>query len=294
MITPSNFGILCEPQCSKLDAMANLAQFDIGAKQQEFRIRALLEDLLEAYVGGRPGSKLALAVWFKKSLGLREQNLLLVYGGVIVGGITEPERVPLYWKTGSPGSPVVSIEATDVEWFSKLQKAYPQRLLHYQNDCEVLYFDKNLLSPGILDIFRVITEPSGLIKGWYVDQDEFIKGGKAKNIGGLLSIHRTSRAHFGLVKTEEKDFETCRGILHIEASQLWVPMSPDGLQSYSYYNDWQQGRRVYFLFEGGALYQVLQFEVRTEHDYANRFGLLRETPNDRYSEVYLQAVRPPA
>ena len=101
------------------------------------------------------------------------------------------------------------------------------------------------------------------------------------------------RPMLGLVKTEESsNFENCRGILHVEVGQKWVPLTPGGIQTYTYYNDYQSGRPVYFLFEGGALYEVLKFEVKTAPDYASRFGFLEDTlkPNDRYPEVYLRAV----
>jgi hypothetical protein len=129
------------------------------------------------------------------------------------------------------------------------------------------------------------------MKGWYVSNDEYTK---AKNIQDLLSLHSHASPNLGLVKTEEKDFEQCRGILHVEFSQKWLPLTPEGIQSYTYYNDQQREQPVYFLFEGGALYRVLRFEVKTAPDYADRFRLLGMTPNDRYPEVYLRAVHPPA
>jgi hypothetical protein len=275
--------------------MANLAQFDIGAKQQEARTRALLEDLLvESYRGTRP-HRLALAIWWAaKEHGTRDQHVLCLYAGLPINGITDPEAISLYWKMGNQGPPFVWIEATDVDYFSELMKVDPGRVARYQSDYEVLYFDKTLLTPGLLNSFRIITEPSGLMRGWYIDQNELANSGKPKTIGELLAIYRGTKPNIGLVKTEEKDFDNCRGLLHIESSQLWVPMLPDAVQSYRYYTDWEQDRRVYFLFEGGALYQVLQFEFKTEHDYASRFGLLRTRPDDRYVEVYLRAVRPPA
>lgn len=275
--------------------MANLAQFDIGARQQEARIRALLEDLTDSYRGVRAESRLALAVWWgAKRYGTHEQHLLYVYAGLPMNGITEPESIPLYWKMGTQGPPLVHIEATDVDHFSKLMKADPARVARYQSDYEVLYFDKTLLTPDLLNSFRIITEPSGLMRGWHVDQNELANKGKPRTTGELLAIYRNAKPNIGVVKTEEKDFENCRGLLHIESSQLWVPLSPDAVQSYRYYTDWEQDRRVYFLFEGGTLYQVLQFEFKTEHDYASRFRLLRTRPDDRYVEVYLRAVRPPA
>ncbi|HEY6350072.1 MAG TPA: hypothetical protein VI636_11755 [Candidatus Angelobacter sp.] len=273
--------------------MAHLAQFDVGAKQQEARIKALLEDLTQAYIGVRPESRLALAVWWgAKRYGVKEQHLLYLYEGIPLNGISS-ERVPLYWKTGSQDSPFVLMEATDVDWFSRLLTNDPHRVAQYwsNDDYEVLYFDKTLLNPDLLDKFGIMTEPPGLMKGWYVDEDKY---GKSKNVADLLCFYRSFKPYFGFVKTEEKDFEHCRGILHLEISQKWVPFSPEGIQSYSYFNDLQNGRRVFFLFEGGALYEVLRFEVKTAPDYAGRFGLLRTQSDDQYPEVYLRAVRPPA
>ena len=271
--------------------MANLAQSDLGIKSETARIRALLEDLTDSYMGVRPEGRLALAVWWKRSLGIREQHLLFLFSGTPINGLISGPPVPLYWKAGSPGSPFVFIEATDVNWFLTLLQTDPQRVAQYQDDCEVLYFDKKLLTSNILEKFRVVTEPPGLMKGWDITEDEYVR---SKTIQNLLSLRSQSKPHFGLVKTEEKDFEQCRGILHVEISQKWLPLSPEGIQSYTYYNDQQMGRPVYFLFEGGALYQVLRFEVKTAPDYADRFSLLGKTPNDRYPEVYLRAVRPPA
>ena len=146
------------------------------------------------------------------------------------------------------------------------------------------------MNQEILEIFHVITEPPGLVKGWYVPESEYTK---SRNIQNLLSIHGHTKPEIGLVKTEESaDFENCRGLLHVEITQKWLPLSPEGIRSYTFYNDQQTGRPVYFLFEGGALYHVLKFEVKTAPEYASR--LLGKTRDDRYPEVYLRAVRPPA
>lgn len=271
--------------------MANLAQFDIGTKQQEARIRALLEDLTDSYRGVRPESRLALAVWWAaKQYGIQEQHLLYLYAGTPLNGIAS-QNVPLFWKTGSQQSPLVHIDATDVNHFSTLMQVDPRRVARYQSDYEVLYFDKSLLSAEILNRFGIITEPPGLMKGWYVDADKY---NNSRSIAELTSFYQAFKPNFGLVKTEEKDFEHCRGILHVEISQKWLPFSPEGIQSYSYYADLQRGQRVFFLFEGGALYEVLRFEVKTAPDYAGRFGLLGTTRDARYPEVYLRAVRQPA
>jgi hypothetical protein len=271
--------------------MANLAQSDLGAKSETARIRALLEDLTESYMGVRPEGRLALAIWWKRSLGAREQHLLFLFRGTPINAIISGAPVSLYWKTGASSPPFVFIEATDVDWFSTLLRADPQRVLQYQTDCEVLYFDKKLLTPDILDKFRVVTEPPSLMKGWYITEDEY---NKSNTVQDLLLLHGHTKPNFGLVKIEEKDFENCRGILHVEVSQKWVPLSFEGIQIYPYYNDQQKYQSVYFLFEGGALYQVLRYEVKTAPDYADRFRLLGKAANDRYPEVYLRAVRPPA
>jgi hypothetical protein len=269
--------------------MADLAQFDIGARGQEARIEALLEDLTEIYKGGRPESRLALAVWWKKSLGIQEQHVLLLFSGTPMREISHGPDVPLYWKTGSSGPPFVLVEATDVDWFSTLSKVDPQRIARYQDDFKVLYFEKRLLTPDILERFRIVTEPPGLMKGWHITEDEYAR---SKTVQALLVLHSQARPNFGLVKTgESPDFENCRGILQVEVSQKWMPLSPEGIQTYTYYNEHQRGQSVYFLFEGGSLYKVFQFEVKTAPDYADRFRLLGKTPNDRYPEVYLRAVR---
>jgi hypothetical protein len=61
---------------------------------------------------------------------------------------------------------------------------------------------------------------------------------------------------------------------------------------YAWYGDWQSSRPGYFLLEGGSLYQILKFEVRTAPEYPTRFQLLEKLPDDRYPEVYLRAVLP--
>ena len=67
--------------------------------------------------------------------------------------------------------------------------------------------------------------------------------------------------HIGLVKTEEsQDFENCRGLLHAEHDQVWVPVSLNGLKVYTFYNELQQGAPWIFLFRGGSLYRLLKFE----------------------------------
>src|SRR5205807_5177293 len=100
----------------------------------------------------------------------------------------------------------------------------------------------------------------------------------------LLSLREHVRPDFGLVKTEESaDFENCRGVLHVEISQKWLPLSPENIRAYTYYNDQQSGRSVYFIFEGGSLYRVLKFEVKTAPEHADK--LLEKTRDDRYPEV---------
>lgn len=118
---------------------------------------------------------------------------------------------------------------------------------------------------------------------------------KSANIQTLLSKHEHAKAEIGLTKTgESANFEHCSGVLHVEVMQTWLPLSPEAIKAYAYYNDHQSGRLVYFLFEGGSLYEVLRFEVKAAPEYAGWLGLLGRTPDDRYPEVYLRAVRLPA
>ena len=153
--------------------MANLAQLDLGARAQEAQIRSLLEDLTESYVGVRADSRLALAVWWGvKSFGFGQQHLLFLYSGTPMGEFL-PVKVPLYWKTGAEGPPFVFIQATDVNLFSNLLETNPRQVAHYQVDYEVIYFDKRLLTTQVLNFFQVITEPPGLMKGWYVDEEKY-------------------------------------------------------------------------------------------------------------------------
>ena len=235
---------------------------------------------------------MVLAVWWAKRFGMQEQHLLLLYSGSNTVGIAKAE-VPLYWKMGSEGRPLVFVEAIDLNWFPTLLKIDPNRVAQYQSDCEVLYYDKQLLSRDILDRFQIITEPPGLMKGWYVSEEEYRSS--RGNIQELLSRHAHVRPEFGFVKTyESPDFENCRGILHVESSQRWLPLSPEGIQIYNYYTDRQRGAQVYFLFEGGSIYEVLKYETKTDPDYVTKFRLLEEPRDDRYPEVYLRAMHSPS
>jgi hypothetical protein len=269
--------------------MANVVQFDLKPKGEESRVRALLEDLAEYHTGVYPQNRLALAVWFAKSPEGQDQNVLELFSGPPNAGIVD-SHFSLLWKTGSQSPPYINLRATSVDYFSKLLKEHPGEVAPFQKNFEVLYFDKKLLNQEILEAFQVTTEPPGLMKGWYVTESEYAN---SKNVQGLLSLHAHAQPHFGLVKTQESpDFENCRGVLHVEVSQRWLPFRPEGLQVYTYFTDQQKGNPVYFLFEGGSLYRVLKFEVRTAPEYAGRF--LERTPNDRYPEVYLRAVHPTA
>ena len=56
--------------------MAEMNQLDLKTKGREARIRALLEDVTGYHMGIYPENRLALAVWFGKSLESQEQHLL--------------------------------------------------------------------------------------------------------------------------------------------------------------------------------------------------------------------------
>src|SRR5205085_9931614 len=109
-----------------------------------------------------------------------------------------------------------------IDFFSKLLRSQPQDVQIYQRQYEVLYFDKNLLTQDILSTFQVVTEPPGLMKGWYISEEEYTH---SKNVQELLSRRGHIRPELGLVKIgETADFEYCRGLPHVETSQKWLPL----------------------------------------------------------------------
>ena len=278
--------------------MAELAKVDLARGGEEARLRALLEDLVEYYKGVYPTQPLALAVWFGKSPRSQEHNLLVLFTGRGKGRIHsiphEPldirhDTEPLFWKTGEGGPPWVNIHSTVVDYFAELLDSKPQDLAKFFDKFDVLYFNKDLLPEAIIREFNVITEPSGLLKGWYVSAAEFVPGTTVRE---LLSRRIHARPEIGIVKTEESpDFQYSRGVLHMEISQRWLPLSPGALSVYSLYNDQVAGSPGYFLFQGGSLYQLLKFEIKTAPEYSSR--LLEKTRDDRYAEVYLRAVHTP-
>ncbi len=182
--------------------MANLAQFDLGTRGREARVRALLEDLIEAHIGGRPQFPLGLAVWIGKSPSAEDQNLLELVAGPPIQGI-ERDRIPLLWKTGIAGPPYVTINTMSIDHFLKLSTSDPTQTAPYRDNCEVLYFDKKLVRPLLLEMFRMVTEPSGLLKGWYVPAQEYAES--KRNVRTLLSRHSHARPEVGLVKTGESE-----------------------------------------------------------------------------------------
>ncbi len=195
---------------------------------------------------------------------------------------------PLVWKTNLEGGPFVRIHWTSVEHFAQLLKD-PVSVRKYVENSDVLTFGKASLPEEILRVFGVVTEPSGLIKGWYLSADQY---DRSQTVRSMLVARSRVRPEVGLVKTEESpDFENCRGIIHLEFSQRWLPVSLGGLTAYTFYNDFQDGRPGYFLFQGGSIYRLIKFEVKTAPEYSAR--LLEKLRDDRYTEVYLRAVHPP-
>lgn len=272
--------------------MAHLAELDLATKGGEAKLRALLEDLVEAYKDANPGCRLALAVWYGKISGQEEQKLLLLYAAPARERFEGSERQPLFWKTGSQGPPFAKVDAFSLDYFLKRLRLESPDLRPYFENLEVLYFEKGLLDEQILQRFNVIAEPSGLIKGWYIDAGDYAK---YTTIRGLLGRYANSQPELGLVKTEESpDFEHCRGVLHVEigneTGKWWLPQSPDALSATAPYSDHLSGRPGYFLFQGGALYRILRFEVKTAPEYAAK--VLQKRRDDRYAEVYLRAVHP--
>lgn len=269
--------------------MADLAQLDLHTKGGEARVRALLEDLIEQYKGAYSRQPLALAVWFSKSPGRDRHNLLLLFANSpILDRIAGPEEQSLVWRA-SGGPPFASIYTGSVKYFAELLASPRDEAAKFWDGSEVLYFEKRLLPPEVLQAFKVVTEPPGLLKGWYVDPDEYVKRATVQR---LLSAYGGFRPYVGLVKVDESsDFQYCRGLLHTEISQRWLPyVSLGGLEHTQLYTDWRAERPGYLLFEGGALYRVLKFELKTAPEYSAR--VLEGSRDGRYVEVYLRAVYP--
>ncbi len=270
--------------------MADLAQLDMKTKGAEARLRALLEDLIDYYKGVYPGQPLALAVWFAKSPAeSSEQNLLVLFHGSPLSRIVLSDHQSLVWKTGLEAPPFVNIHCTSVDYFARELGSNAESLARYFDRPDVLYFEKRLLPPPILQKFNVITEPAGLIKGWYLTSSDYERH---MTVRRLLASRQQLRPAIGLVKTmEAPDSENCRGLIHVEINQQWLPLSAAGLTAYTYYNDWQDGRPGYLLFEGGSLYKIDKFEVKTAPEYEKK--VLEKLRDDRYPEAYLRAVHPP-
>jgi hypothetical protein len=274
--------------------VSDLASFDLKTRGGEARLRALLEDLVDYYKGVYlqtvPPHPLALAVWFEKLPDRPEQNLLALFAGKLRDEISITPRQSLSWKTGVEGPPFLEIHSSSLEHFSEVLRTDQRAVSRYRDRAEVLYFDKNLLNDEVIRFFNIVTAPSGLIRGWYLEPEVYEKSRQ----GGLnLRSRMQGRHEIGIVKTEESpDYVHVKGLPHVEVNQRWLPLSPRALGTYTWYNDLQAGHPGYFLLEGGSLYQILKFEVRTAPEYPTRFQLLEKLPDDRYPEVYLRAVFP--
>jgi hypothetical protein len=280
--------------CSKIFlSMANLPQIDWQVISREPYLRSLLEDFADHYKSAGPtlfpGSQLALAVWYQKQPQSDRQHLLMLFTEPPPLLRIEKSEQPLLWNTGPERPPLVEIDWTSVGYFERELLQNPKSLEIYRENFDVLYFQRDLLSAFMLNAFRVITEPDGLIKGWYVDSEEFSKGARPRR---LLQLYIPYERQLGLVKTfEAPDFSTCRGIIHGEFDQFWLPASLDQLRVHDFYNDYLNARPGYLLFEAGSLYKIEKFEVISKPKYSAM--VLRPLPDDRYPEVYLRTVRPP-
>ena len=273
--------------------MGDLAQLNLRSKSWELRPRALLEDWIEYHrtssISVQSGRPLALAVWFEKSPGSDEQNLLELYAGPPIRQRVMESRFPLELDPTSQGPPFINISATTVEYFTQQLEADRPSLEKYPDRCEVLFFDKSKLNDAILAAFRIVTEPSGLLKGWYAGPSQLaeIKEGRL-----TVPTLQQSKPSIGLVKTyESPDFEHCRGLVHVEVNQTWIPLSSEALPNYNFYADVQGQQPGQFIFQGGSHYRILRFEVKTCPDYSAL--VLEKLRHDRYPEVYLRAVHPP-
>jgi len=202
----------------------------------------------------------------------------------------ELDRQPLLWKAGVEGPPFIAIRGTSIAFFSQQLRSNSSGLQHFFRDPKVIYFQRRLLSRDILDAFRIVTEPSHLIKVWCVYHNEY---GKGQTVQALLASRVGRKSEVGIVKTwESLDFETCKAIFHVEIDQRWQPASPEGtMQSSGFCSDWLNGRPCRLLAESGALCYVEKFEVTYAPDYERL--VIERQPDDRCLEVYLRTVHLP-
>jgi len=270
--------------------MADLAQLNLTSKGSEARLRALMQDVVDFHTNIYPHNRLALAVWFAGKGG-DTQQLLELFGGLPKGSgsFASPVRFSLLWKSDSQDPPYVEIRASSVDHFSELLASDSPEIGRFFDRPEVLYFDKGLLDDAIISAFHIVTEPAGLIKGWYVTADQLKKLKSTKN---LVSSYSNLKPHFGLVKVEESpDFEYSRALIHVEVGGKWLPISLDGLKVYTFFNDLQDQNPGVFLLKGGSIYRPLKFEEKVAPEYSAI--VLERLPDDRYPEVYLRSVRLP-
>ena len=271
-----------------LELMAGLAQVDWQSLANEAQVRALLEDFVSHYtLSGL--NQLALAAWFERSPQGSEHKLLMLFTGPEMNNI-EFDRQPLLWKAGVEGPPFIVIHWTSITFFSPLLRSNPNVVQQSFPGAEVIYFQRRWLTQEILDAFRIVTEPSHLIKVWCVYHDQY---GTGQTVQALLASRAGRRQEVGIVTTwESPDFESRKAIFHVEVGQQWRPANPEGImQSSGFYSDWLRGRRCYLLAEGGALYYIEKFEVIYAPDYERL--VIERRPDDRYLEVYLRTVHPP-
>lgn len=271
--------------------MGDVAQIDLTPRGEDAWTRALLEDLVEYYKGVYPGQPLALAVWFGKAPSEQRHNLLALFANLPLNTIRESRDQSLRWRApdGGGGPPFANIYATSVSHFEERLRVAPAEVSNFLDRPDVLYFEKELLPRDVLEAFHVLTEPSGLLKGWYLDPDAYLSSPTTRS---LLAAHARFRPSIGLLKVDESaDFQHCRALVHSEIAQRWLPLyTPSALEGHTFYRDWQAGRPGYFLLEGGSLYQILRFEFRTAPEYSSL--VLEGSRDGRYAEVYLRAVPP--
>lgn len=265
--------------------MASLAELNLPSRANQARLRALLNDVVQERIGVRAESRLALAVWFRKG-SEPVQNLLELSTAELGDAFADPVQFSLHWKSGSDSPPHVKIYATSVRNFSRLLASDRQKLSPFFEQYEVLFADKNVLTQEITNEFKIVTAPSGLVEGWYIDQDHY-----TGNLATLAATYGRFNKQIGIVRTwESPDFQSCKGILHVEVNQRWVPLSPVGLTVHTFYNDWLHENSGYFLFEGGSVYRVSGFEAKTNSEYSSL--VLEKARDDKYVEVSLRSVRP--
>jgi len=249
-------------------------------------VRAELEKLVWAH-RYLPDRAVLLAIWYRKS-DQREIHLMEAYDS------KEAPQIPVIpvhllhennssnWPFAEPLHHILLFSGrSQLEWMIANNDPLVGEL---QKDREVIFIQPDELSPSILQTLMIRTQPDGLVKGWYIP---------APNLESMIQTgqRRTpdARPTVGVLQVSTlTDLDRKAGITHVEVDGRWLPSTKNGVNSYTWYTDSVQGQPGAILFEGGDLFQIKGFEIRTSMDYSRK--VLSPNSGDEYIEAHLSRI----